>query len=119
MINIYGIKTCSSVRKAVKFCKDNSLEHTLVDFRAEPLDEEKIKYFASKVDINLLFNNRGTKYKDLGLKDLNLDDNGKLEWLCKENMLLKRPVVEYQKNNENKVLVAFKEEVYQSELLEN
>jgi len=34
-------------------------------------------------------------------------------------MLLKRPVVEYQKNNENKVLVAFKEEVYQSELLEN
>jgi len=119
MINIYGIKTCSSVRKAVKFCKDNNLEHTLVDFRATPLDEDKVKYFASQVDINLLFNNRGTKYKDLGLKDLNLDDNGKLEWLCKENMLLKRPVVEYQKNNENKVLVAFKEEVYQSELLEN
>ena len=65
MINIYGIKTCSTVRKAIKFCKDNNLEHTFVDFRATPLENDKVKYFASKVDINLLFNNRGTKYKDL------------------------------------------------------
>lgn len=119
MINIYGIKTCSTVRKAIKFCKDNNLEHAFIDFREKPLENDKVKYFASKVDINLLFNNRGTKYKDLALKDLNLDENGKLEWLCKENMLLKRPVVEYQKNNENKVLVAFKEDVYQNELLDN
>jgi len=117
MINIYGIKTCSTVRKAIKFCKDNNLEHTFVDFRAEPLSEEKVKYFASKVDINLLFNNRGTKYKDLGLKELNLDENGKLEWLCKENMLLKRPVVEYQKDGKEKVLISFKQEIYEEELL--
>ena len=113
MITIYGIKTCNSVRKAVKFCKDNGLEYQFHDFRAEPLDNEKIKYFASKVDIDLLFNNKGTKYKDLKLKELNLDAQGKLEWLCKENMLLKRPVVEYGE----KVMVAFNEEIYNKELL--
>jgi Spx/MgsR family transcriptional regulator len=113
MITIYGIKTCNSVRKAIKFCKDNDLEHTFVDFRATPLEEEKVKSFASKADINILFNNRGTKYKDLKLKELNLDDNGKLEWLCRENMLLKRPVVEY----EDKLLVGFNEELYKSELI--
>ncbi len=117
MITIYGIKTCSTVRKAIKFCKDNNLEHTFVDFRAEPLENDKVKYFASKVDINLLFNNRGTKYKDLGLKELNLDEDGKLEWLCKENMLLKRPVVEYTKNSEEKVLLSFNQEQYEEELL--
>lgn len=117
MINIYGIKTCSTVRKAVKFCKDNELEYRFIDFRATPLDEEKIKYFASKVDINLLFNNRGTKYKELKLKDLNLDEEGKLEWLIKENMLLKRPVVEYVKKDEDKVLISFNEEIYKEELL--
>ncbi|MGB5867802.1 MAG: arsenate reductase family protein [Arcobacteraceae bacterium] len=117
MITIYGIKTCSTVRKAIKFCKDNNLEHSFVDFRAEPLENDKVKYFASKVDINLLFNNRGTKYKDLGLKELNLDEAGKLEWLCKENMLLKRPVVEYTKNNEEKVLLSFNQEQYEEELL--
>jgi len=117
MINIYGIKTCSTVRKAIKFCKDNELEHSFIDFRATPLAHDKVNYFASKVDINLLFNNRGTKYKDLGLKELNLDENGKLEWLCKENMLLKRPVVEYQNDGENKVLISFNQEIYEKELL--
>jgi len=117
MINIYGIKTCNTVRKAIKFCKDSNLDYTFIDFRATPLNSEKIKYFATKVDIAILFNNRGTKYKDLGLKELHLDDNGKLEWLCKENMLLKRPVIEYRKNNEDKVMVSFNEEIYREELL--
>ena len=113
MINIYGIKTCSTVRKAIKFCKDNNLEHTFFDFRATPLECDKVKYFATKIDINILFNNRGIKYRDLNLKDLNLDDDGKLEWLCKENMLLKRPIVEYGDN----VLVSFNEDIYKEELL--
>ena len=113
MINIYGIKTCSTVRKAIKFCKDNELEYSFIDFRAEPLECSKIKYFATQVDINLLFNNKGTKYRDLKLKDLNLDEDGKLEWLCKENMLLKRPVVEY----DDKILISFNEELYKKELM--
>ncbi len=113
MITIYGIKTCNSVQKAIKFCKTHDLEYSFHDFRAEPLDASKIDFFASQVDINTLFNSRGTKYKDLKLKELNLDEEGKLEWLKKENMLLKRPIIEY----ENKVLVAFNEESYKEELL--
>ena len=114
MIKIYGIKTCGSVRKAIKFCEENHLTFEFFDFRKIPLDEEKIKYFASKVDINLLFNNKGTKYKTLKLKELNLTEADKLKWLIKDNMLLKRPVVEYAND---KVLVAFNEEVYKLELL--
>ena len=111
---IYGIKTCDSVRKAIKFCKNNNIDHTFHDFRKEPLESSKVEYFASKVDVNLLFNNKGTKYRDLKLKELDLDDNGKLQWLQKENMLLKRPVIEYE---DNKVLCAFNEEVYTKEFL--
>ncbi len=113
MINIYGIKTCSTVRKAIKFCKDNALEYNFIDFRATPLDNEKIKYFSTKIDINILFNTRGAKYRDLKLKELNLNDEGKLQWLQKENMLLKRPIVEYA----DKVLVSFSEDEYKQELL--
>ncbi len=113
-MTIYGIKTCGSVRKAIKFCNENNLEFNFHDIRKEPLEDEKIKYFASKVDVNLLFNNKGTKYRDLKLKELNLDDAGKLEWLCKENMLLKRPVIEYVNDQ---VLCAFDEEVYTKEFL--
>ena len=110
---IYGIKTCGSVRKAIKFCKDNNIEFTFHDFRKEPLDDSIIEEFASKIDINLLFNNKGTKYRDLKLKELNLDNNGKLQWLKKENMLLKRPVIQY----DNKALCGFDEEIYKKEFL--
>ena len=110
---IYGIKTCGSVRKALKFCKENTLEHIFHDIRKKPLSEEKVKYFASKVDVNLLFNNKGTKYRQLGLKELNLDESEKLLWLCKENMLFKRPIIEYN----DKVLCAFDEEIYKKEFL--
>jgi Spx/MgsR family transcriptional regulator len=110
---IYGIKTCGSVRKAIKFYNENDIEFTFHDFRKEPLSEDKIDYFASKVDVNLLFNNKGTKYRDLKLKELNLDEVGKLQWLKKENMLLKRPIIEYNDN----VLCAFDEELYKKEFL--
>jgi Spx/MgsR family transcriptional regulator len=117
MITIYGIKTCNSVRKAIKFCKDNNLEYQFHDFRAQPLEDSKIDLFASQIDINTLFNSRGTKYKDLKLKELNLDEKEKVEWLKKENMLLKRPVVEYNKDNNQKILVAFDEAIYKEKLL--
>ena len=113
MIKIYGIKTCGSVRNAIKFCKENELEFEFHDFRKEPLSEEKVRYFASKIDMNLLFNNKGLKYKQLGLKELNLDEKGKLEWLIKDNMLLKRPVIQYGDDN---VLCAYNEEIYNTQL---
>jgi Spx/MgsR family transcriptional regulator len=113
MTKIYGIKTCGSVRKAIKFFNDNNLEFEFVDFRKEPLDDSKIDFFASHIDINKLFNNKGTKYRDLKLKELNLDEQGKLEWLKKENMLLKRPVIEFDDN----AICGFDEEVYKNTFL--
>ena len=111
---IYGIKTCSSVRNAIKFAKDNGLDFEFYDIKKNPLPNEKVDFFASKVDINLLFNNKGTKYRQLGLKKLNLDEVGKLEWLKKDNMLFKRPIIEY---GDNKVLCGWDEEIYKKELL--
>ena len=52
--------------------------------------------------------NKGKKYRDLKLKELNLDDEAKIEWLAKENYLIKRPVIEF----DGKVLVGFDEERY-------
>jgi Spx/MgsR family transcriptional regulator len=108
-MTIYGIKTCSTVGKARKFMKDNGIDFDFVDYKKESVDEVKIRYWVTQLDINILFNNKGKKYRDLGLKELNLDDEGKIAWMVKENYLLKRPVIEY---GEGKVHVAYDEEVY-------
>jgi len=107
-MKLYGIKTCGSVRKAIKFFKDYGIEFEFIDFKKEPVELEKIDAWLQKVSINKLFNNKGTKYRTLKLKDLNLNDDEKASWLAKENMLIKRPVIEYK----DKVIVAFDEEEY-------
>ena len=114
MVTVYGIKNCDSVKKALKFLKENNLEYTLVDFKSESVSEEKIASWLKSVEMKQLFNTRGTTYRTLKLKELDLDDEQKLQWLAKENMLIKRPVIEYK---QNKVLCAFNEDIYKQELL--
>jgi len=108
-MTIYGIKTCSTVGKAKKFMKNNDIEFDFVDYKVESVGEEKIREWLKQIDMKVLFNTRGTKYRDLKLKELDLDDEGKIEWMAKENYLLKRPVIEY---GDGKVYVAYDEEVY-------
>ncbi len=94
-MKLYGIKTCDSVRKARKFMKENGIDYKFIDFKDTPVGEETINRWLKKVSIDKLFNKRGITYRTLKLKELNLDEKGKKEWLIKENMLIKRPVIEY------------------------
>lgn len=95
MIHIYGIKSCGSVQKALKFLEDRSLAYTFHDFKKTPVDQQKITFWASKIPLTTLLNTKGTTYKTLGLKALELDDNGKITWMSNHNLLIKRPVIEY------------------------
>ena len=110
MITIYGIKNCDSVKKAVKYMKSNTLSYTFVDFKETPVDAPKIATWVKKVPISKLFNSRSSTYKTLKLKELNLDDEQKQIWLTKENILIKRPIIEYQ----DRVIVGFNESEYEN-----
>ena len=108
MIKVYGIKNCDSVKKALKFFKQNEIAFAFIDFKEEPLQCEKITQWLQKTGINKLFNARSTTYRNHKLKEMNLNDTQKAEWLCKENLLIKRPVVEF----DDTVIVGYNEEKY-------
>ena len=113
MTRIYGIKNCDSVRKAIKFFKENDLDFTFRDFRESPVNAAEIQgWIDAGATIKQLFNTRGTTYRTFKLKERNLDDLGKLEWMAKENMLIKRPVIITPDN----VLVGYSETLYQEYL---
>ena len=107
-IKIYGIKTCGTVRKTLKYFDEKNISYEFINFKKEPVNCDKIEQWINKVSIDTLFNNKGTKYRQLKLKELNLDNEGKKQWLCNENILIKRPVVEYN----DKIIVGFNEEKY-------
>ena len=108
-MKVYGIKTCGSVKKALTYFKAKGIEHTFVDLKQTPVDKQTIETWLAKVPMDKLFNNKGTKYRTLGLAKEPLTDAQKLDWLAKENLLIKRPVVELDNGG---VLVAFDEGIY-------
>lgn len=108
MLKIYGIKNCDSVRKAIKYLKAQEIPYTFIDFRETPVDQSTITSWLKFTDIKTLFNTRGTTYRTLKLKELNLNDEDKALWLSKENMLIKRPVIAL----DNKLIVGYNESQY-------
>ena len=106
---VYGIKSCSTVSKATKFLKEHSIDYDFFDYKKEFVDIAKIQSWLKKTDINIIFNNKGQKYRTLGLKNLNLDESGKIQWLAKDNLLLKRPIIEL---DNGEIIVGYNEEEY-------
>jgi len=113
MIQVYGIKNCDSVKKATNFFKKHSLEYELFDFKEKEVTLEMINRWLEKTDLKTLFNSRSTTYRTLNLKALNPNDQEKKEWLAKENLLIKRPVVVHN----DTLLVGFNEENYKGVFL--
>ena len=109
MVKLYGIKNCDSVKKAVKFLKANDIDYELIDFKTTPVDCDTVMPWLKHVEMKKLFNTRGTTYRTLKLKELNLNEEQQLEWLCRENLLIKRPVLDL----DGKITVAFDQEVYE------
>jgi len=105
---IYGIKNCDSVKKALKFMKEHQIEYEFVDFKTTPVDEDKISSWLKYQTIDKLFNSRSTTYRNLKLKELNLNESDKIKWMAKENLLIKRPVIEF----DDKVVVGFIQKEY-------
>ena len=103
MLKIYGIKTCDSVRKAIRYLKTNEITYEFINFRENPLEKKIIAEWLNFTDIDTLFNKRGTTYRTLKLKELNLSNQDKQNWLFKENMLIKRPVIRFN----NDIIVGY------------
>lgn len=109
MITVYGIKNCDSVKKALKFFKTRQTDVDFIDFRETPLQREQIASWAEQIPLEKLFNKRSRTYKDLGLSKEQLDKSAMIDWMFKEPLLIKRPVVSFNKH----LIVGFNESEYE------
>ena len=97
----------------MKFLKAHDLAYEFIDFRQTPVDEGTVRSWLAHAPLKTLFNTRGTTYRTLGLKALDLDDEAKIQWLAKENMLIKRPVITLA----DEVIIGYNESEYSDKLL--
>ena len=91
-IFIYGISTCSTCKKALKWLDTNEIEYTWIDTRKTPPSEETIRSWISDIGFKPMRNTSGGSYRALGEEK---KDWGDVEWciaFSKDAMLLKRPL---------------------------
>lgn len=106
-MKIYGITTCNSVKKALSYMKTHNIPYEFIDLKKTTPLLEEIEQWLTYVPLSLLFNTKGTKFKQLGLSST-LSDEEKKSWLLKEPLLFKRPIIIHQ----NGVIVGFNEDSY-------
>lgn len=93
-MKIWGIKNCQSVKKALDFLEQNGMEYEFVDYKKNPPSLDDLARWVEKVGIESVLNHKGRTYKDLGVKEMNLDTQGKIELMRENPTLIKRPVLE-------------------------
>ena len=109
---------CSTCKNAKKYLDDKGYSFDTQDIVLETPSKEDLGLFISKSgkDISKFFNTSGMKYRELGLKDKlpTMSEDEKLDLLCSDGMLIKRPILV----TDNKVYVGFREKEW-SEIDEN
>jgi len=112
MTTIYGIKNCDTIRKTLKWLKENEVEHAFHDYKKEGISEDKIQEWQQQVPWETLINKRGTTWRKLTEEEKEALDNPKtaMEWMMKENSMIKRPVIEA----DGKVVVGYDEAFLES-----
>ncbi|WP_456381617.1 arsenate reductase family protein [Hydrogenimonas sp.] len=113
-MRIYGLKNCDSTRKAVRFFETHGIPFERIDFKERAIGCETIDRWLEKIPIDRLFNARSTTYRTLKLGEKKPGPSEKRAWLCKENRLVKRPVVE---TDDGEVIVGFDENQYKEKFL--
>lgn len=110
MIQVYGIKNCDKVRKTFKWLKENEVEYKFYDLKKEPLTREELQEFVHRIGLDVLVNRRGMKWRQLGLKDKNLNDDELFDQLLEHQTMIKRPVL--IKNEA--ILVGYDEDAFEA-----
>jgi len=108
MVTLYGIKTCDSCRKALKWLEGNGIVHTFQDLRIDGLDISSLQDWINQVGWRILLNTRSATWRSITNEaKANLDKNKAERLMVTHVTLIKRPVI----LSGGQVLVGFGEEV--------
>ncbi len=110
-MKIYGVKNCSTVKKALDWLKENQIDFEFHDFKKVGISAKKLQEWNDEVGYEKLLNKQGLTWKqlDADTKATIIGEKEALQLLYAKNSMIKRPVLEL----DNKIVLGFDEEVYQ------
>ncbi len=94
MIKLYGVPTCTQIRKTKALFDQHGIPFEFINVKKDPVSEEKLDKIIAQAGLDLVLNKKGTTYRKLGLGKMNLNERELIEWLLKEQSMIKRPLIE-------------------------
>ena len=110
-ITIYGIKSCSTMKKAFTKLDELGVSYDFHDYKKQGIDKDTIQRWVNELGIDKVLNKRGTTWRKLDdsqkqAADASLDNA--IDLLVENTSMIKRPIVEGQladKNNGQPILL--------------
>jgi len=91
-LKIYGIPTCNTCKKALRWLDDRGIPYDFINTRQQPPSETDIRTWVNTLGSKPLRNTSGQVYRSLGAERDQWDDDRWIAEFSREPMLLKRPL---------------------------
>lgn len=92
-VQVYGIKSCDTVRKACKWLEANGAVVERIDFRASPPTKEQVKGWVEAFGSKAMRNTSGGAYRALPEEKKDWSESAWVEAFAENPMLIKRPII--------------------------
>ena len=107
-ITIYGIKNCSTMKKAFDKLTALGLEYEFFDYKKQAIDKTTLAHWVETVGIDKIMNTKGTTYRNLSdaqKAQMNQDVDAALDMMIAQPSMIKRPIV----ISDNELIIGFDE----------
>ena len=111
MLKIYGIKNCTSMKKAFTLLEELNLPYEFHDYKKQGIDSATLKNWLDILGQEAILNKKGTTWRKLSEAEQHYALSGEsqlIEILTMHTSLIKRPVLAAQQG----YLVGFNEAEY-------
>ena len=104
-ITIYGIKSCSTMKKAFTKLDELGVSYNFHDYKKQGIDKDTVQRWVDSLGIDKVLNKRGTTWRKLEdtqkqAAEANLDNA--INLLVENTSMIKRPIVEGELTDKNK-----------------
>ena len=98
-ITIYGIKSCSTMKKAFNKLDESGVSYEFHDYKKQGVEKETVQCWVNALGIDKVLNKRGTTWRKLTDEQKSEADasvDTAIDLLVANTSMIKRPIVEGQ-----------------------
>ena len=107
-ITIYGIKSCSTMKKAFTKLDELGVSYDFHDYKKQGIDKATLQHWVNQLGIDKVLNKRGTTWRKLTDEQKQAADdsvNNAIDLLVENTSMIKRPIVEGERTDNNQLIL--------------